>query len=152
MARQPRCEQADGIFHVATRGVEKRMIFLDEDDRRTFLALFFYVARRFEWRTYAFCLMGTHYHLVLETSRGRLSAGVQWLNGSYAQAFNRRHVRRGHLFGARFASWVVDRDEHLARACRYVLNNPVRAGLVERAGDWRWSGSRVRRTYVRQLD
>jgi REP element-mobilizing transposase RayT len=83
--------------------------------------------------------MGTHYHLVVETPVLRLSKGLQRLNGAYAQAFNRRHARTGHLFGDRFASWVVEDEEHLVAACRYVVENPVRAGLCAHAEEWRWS-------------
>jgi len=87
-------------------------------------------------------LKGTHYHLVIQGKRDDVSIGVQWLNGTYAQSFNRRHRRWGHLFGARFGAWVVDRDEHLAATCNYVLQNPVRAGLVARARAWPWSSFR----------
>jgi putative transposase len=132
----------DGYFHVTARGVEQRAIYLDREDCRAFLALFGGTARRFGWDLYAFCLMPNHYHLVVEATRDALSHGSQWLNGVYAQAFNRRHARWGHLFGGRFASWVIEREEHLYAACRYVLENPVRAGLCQRADDWPWSGSR----------
>jgi putative transposase len=152
MPRLLRSDLPDGVFHVTARGVGGIAIFRDDDDRRSFLALLARTVARHDWTCHAFCLMGTHYHLVLQTTRTDLSTGFQWLNGSYAQAFNRRHKRWGHLFGARFAAWLVETDEHLAAACRYVVSNPVRAGLVERAEDWRWSGIRPRRTYVRQLD
>src|SRR5215204_2897428 len=88
------------------------------------------------------CLMGTHYHLVVETTSKRLSHGMQYLNGEYAQRFNRRHHRDGHVFGARFAAWVVRDDEHYGCTLEYVLTNPVRAGLVEDWTDWPWSGAR----------
>ena len=86
--------------------------------------------------------MTNHYHLVVETELEHLSAGMQRLNGVYAQAFNRRNKRWGHLFGERFASWVVEDENHLARTIEYVLHNPVRAGLVDRPEDWPWSASR----------
>jgi REP element-mobilizing transposase RayT len=132
----------DGYFHITARGVEQRAIYLDREDCRSFLALFGSTARRFGWDLYAFCLMGNHYHVVLEATRDRLSDGVQWLNGVYAQQFNKRHERWGHLFGSRFSSWVIESEEHLYKACRYVLANPVRAGLCERPEEWPWSGSR----------
>ncbi len=140
LVRGRRSELPDGIFHVTTRGVDSCLIYRDELDRISFLRLFANVVERFRWRTYAFCLMGTHYHIVLETARARLSDGAQRLNGVYAQRFNRRHGRTGHLFGDRFASWVVDDEDHLAAACRYVLENPVRAGLCDSPEQWRWSG------------
>jgi putative transposase len=142
MPRILRTTLPDGFFHITARGVEQRPIYLDSEDRRSFLALFGSTVRRHSWELYAFCLMGNHYHVVLETTREALSNGVQWLNGGYAQRFNERHGRWGHLFGSRFRSWVVESEKHLYDASRYVLDNPVRAGLVERAEDWPWSGSR----------
>ena len=145
MPRLLRTQLPDGVFHVTARGVEQRPIFADEDDRRTFLALLADAIPRYRWRCYAFCLMGNHYHVVVEATRADLSAGFQWLNGRYGRLFNDRHRRSGHLFGSRFASWVVAEDTHLSAACAYVLENPVRAGLCARSEDWRWSGSRYGR-------
>lgn len=142
MPRQRRSDLPDGVYHVTARGVARELIFVDDDDCRAFLRLLADVVARQQWHTYAFCLLGTHYHLIVSTTRARLSKGLHRLNAIYAQNFNRRHSRRGHLFGDRFASWVIDEDEHLAAACLYVLENPVRAGLCERAEDWRWSGVR----------
>jgi putative transposase len=121
--------------------VAHEQIFLDDDDRRHFLGLLASTVNRFDWRCLAFCLMATHYHLVLETTRARLSGGIQRLNGRHAQSFNARHGRRGHLFGARFASWVITSEQHLQETCRYVLLNPVRAGLCRSPEEWRWSAS-----------
>jgi REP element-mobilizing transposase RayT len=116
-------------------------VFRDRDDYRTFLALLGATVARHGWDVYAFCLMGNHYHLVLESTRADLSEGVQWLNGVYAQEFNQRHDRWGHLFGSRFASWAIGSEDHLSAACRYVVANPVRAGLCARPDEWPWSGS-----------
>lgn len=143
--RPLRSDLPDGFYHVTAHGVGHARIFRDDEDRRDFLALLVATVDRFEWRCYAFCLMGTHYHLVVETTQERLSRGVQRLNGLYAQAFNVRHSRSGHLFGARFGSWIVESERHLFDACRYVLGNPVRARLCESAEDWPWSGSRFGR-------
>lgn len=148
MARRPRTDLPDGVYHVTARGVDSAAIYRDDDDRRFFLRLLAGAVVRFHWRVHAFCLMGTHYHLITETTRARLSAGLHRLNGVYAQRFNRRHGRTGHLFGDRFASWLVEGDEHLRAASRYVLLNPVRAGLCTRADEWPWSGHR---TNVRSL-
>ena len=140
MPRQLRRDLPDGVFHVTARGVDSCLIFVDDEDRRFFLGLLCQAVERHGWRCHAFCSMGTHYHLVVETTCDRLSAGFHRLNGVYAQMFNRRHARTGHLFGDRFASWVVDTEEHLRAACRYVVQNPVRARLCVRAEDWPWSG------------
>ena len=142
MARMLRTVLPDGYFHVYARGVAGTAVFRDDEDRRFFLALLEKVTRRYGWEVHAMCLMTTHYHVVLETTRAQLSAGMQWLNGLYAQTFNRRYGRFGHLFAGRFGSRIIEEEDYLERACEYVLLNPVRAGLCERAADWPWSGSR----------
>ena len=142
MPRILRTSLPDGFFHVTARGVAKRTIFLDDDDYRTFMGLLAATVQRYRWDVFAFCLIENHYHVVLNATRERLSNGVQWLNGVYAQEFNQRYERWGHLFGARFASWVIETEEHLYAACHYVIENPVRAGLCDRAEEWPWSGSR----------
>lgn len=142
MPRILRTTLPDGYFHVTARGVARRAIYRGRDDYRSFLALLAVTARRHSWDVSAFCLMPNHYHLVLEATREALSNGVQRLSGLYAQGFNARHGRWGHLFGARFSSRLIESEEHLYTAARYVLANPVRAGLSRRAEDWPWSGSR----------
>lgn len=141
MARLPRSLLPDGIYHVTTRGVARTAIFLDDDDRRLFLSLLALAIRRYGWRCHAFCLMSNHYHLVVEATRAELSKGMQLLNGRYAELFNAKYRRSGHLFGDRFAPRLIQSDSHLAHACAYVLANPIRAGLCRHPGDWRWSGS-----------
>jgi len=144
MARLRRSDLPDGVFHITARGVAGTAVFRDDEDRCLFLRLLGRTVERHDWTCHAFCLMGTHYHLVVQATRDDVSAGIQWLNGTYAQSFNRRHERWGHLFGARFGSWVVDRDKHLAATCVYVLENPVRAGLCGNSEDWPWSAMSVR--------
>jgi len=142
VSRILRSSLPDGYFHVYARGVADTAIFRDDEDRRSFLALLVRTSRRHGWELHALCLMTTHYHAVLEAARAHLSAGMQWLNGVYAQTFNKRYDRRGHLFGARFGVRCIESEEYLARACDYVLLNPVHAGLCERAADWPWSATR----------
>jgi REP element-mobilizing transposase RayT len=133
-----------GWWHATCRGVDGVAIYRDANDRLAFLSLVATAVHMDRWTCEAVCLMGNHYHLILHARRADLSAGLGWVNGVYAQRFNRRYARRGHLFGDRFASWIVDTEEHLARAIRYVLLNPVRAGLCEHAADWRWSAAAPR--------
>jgi putative transposase len=139
--RQARRELPDGIFHVTTRGIDNDAIVVDDEDRTAFVHLLNDTARRFGWRCYAWCLMTNHYHLLVRSSRAALSAGVGRLNGFYAQGFNKRHDRRGHLFGDRFSAFVVEGDDHFEAANAYILLNPVRAGLCAAAHEYRWSGS-----------
>ena len=142
MPRPLRTLLPDGFFHVHTLGVADTPIYRDTEDRRSWLQVFRSCVRRYRWEIWAVCLMTTHYHLVLESTRERLSNGMQWLNGRYAQDFNRRYERKGHLFGDRFTSWVIDDEDYLAAACRYAAYNPVRAGLCEFPWEWPWTWSR----------
>ena len=142
MARPLRSDLPDGVYHVTTRGVADTFVYRDDDDYVAFVGIFGNVVDRFGWIVHAFCAMGTHYHAVVETTREQLSRGMHRLNGIYAQAFNERHGRHGHLFGDRYVSRLVGDEEYLRDACRYLVLNPVRAGLVGDAADWPWSGSR----------
>jgi putative transposase len=141
VARQPRRELPDGVFHVTTRGVNKEPIVLDDEDRSNFVRLLHATVRRYGWRLYAYCLMTTHYHLLVGSTRAALSSGLRRLNGFHAQGFNKRHGRRGHLFGDRFSAFIVEGDEYFEAASRYILLNPVRAELCATADEYRWSDS-----------
>jgi REP element-mobilizing transposase RayT len=141
--RPPRIEAEDALYHVATRSVDEAFAYREAADRLEFLRFLWTTVGTYEWRCQSYCLMGTHYHLIVQTPHANLSAGMQMLNGRYAQRFNWRHRRRGHLFGARFMSVVIEDEMHLMAAHRYVARNPVRAGLVARPADWRWSSYRA---------
>jgi putative transposase len=141
MPRRPRNLLRDHrLFHVTSRGVDGSFIFRDELDRGRFLWQLQEVSERFGWRVIAWCLMGTHYHLVIEADQEQMTLAVHRLNCLYAMYVNRRHDRRGHLFENRFSSWVVRDHAHLVNTIAYVLNNPVREGLCLQAADWPWSG------------
>ena len=142
MPRVFRSSLPDGYFHVFARGVDGCAIFLTVEDRRRFLTLVSACSVVHRWRFHALCLMTTHYHFVLDCTRPDLSRGMQRLNGIYAQWFNRRHVRFGPLFAGRFTSRAIAHERYLVRVCRYVVENPVRAGLCESVGDWPWAHSR----------
>lgn len=142
MPRRPRSELPDGFFHVVSRGVAGCAVFRDDDDRSLFARLLDAVERRVLWICHAFCLMGTHYHLVVEADVPRLARGMHWLNGVYAQRFNRRYARRGHLFENRYSAFIIHDEDHLRATSLYVLANPVRAGLCTSPEDWSWSGPR----------
>jgi putative transposase len=108
-------------------------------DYRTFLALLARRERRHNWRIYAWCLMTNHYHLVVGTPDGGLSAGMCELNGGFAQWWNKRRGLEDHLFGKRFGSKTIKSDEQLVETCRYVALNPVRAGMRAHPEEWSWS-------------
>ena len=143
MARPLRLEFAGAVYHLTARGNARRDIFLDDADRGRFLSLLAREVGQQGWRCYAYCLMDNHYHLLVETPEPNLVAGMRRLNGAYCQAFNRRHGRVGHVLQGRYQSIVVDRDTYFLELCRYVVLNPVRAGMVTRAADWRWSSYRA---------
>jgi putative transposase len=140
VARRPRRELPGGIYHVVSRGSNRCAIYVDDIDRKTFLTLLGSVVVHHGWTCHAFCLMTNHYHLIVEAEQPDLSRGMQRLNGRYAQLFNQRHDRDGHLFRGRYSAYVIDRESRLESSCRYVLENPVRAGLCKYPSDWPWSG------------
>ena len=143
VARPLRIEYDGALYHVTSRGNERKSIFKDATDRETFLSILSQVNERFHWLCHAYCLMDNHYHLVVETPDGNLSKGMRQLNGVYTQAFNRRHRRVGHLFQGRFKGILVQKDSHFLEVCRYVVLNPVRARAVTNPKDWAWSSYRA---------
>ena len=143
MARPLRPRVPGGVFHVMARGNARQDIFLDNGDRRRFLATLRSVVERSNVVCHAYCLMGNHYHLLLETPGGNLSLAIRQLNGVYAQSFNRRHERVGHLFQGRFDSRLVEKETYLLVVSRYIVLNPVRAGIVPQPSDWEWSSYRA---------
>jgi putative transposase len=129
-----------GVFHVSTRGVDRAPIVLDDFDRTRWLGLRRDAEERFELITYVFCLMTNHYHLIVEAGIRQVSLALHRLNGIYAQGFNLRHGRSGHLYQSRPDIRSIADDDYFEGACDYVRPTPVRAGLCARPGDWPWSG------------
>jgi len=142
MARPLRIEFPDALYHVTSRGNEQRPIFRDDVDCTMFLTFLGQAVQRFGWSLTAWVLMTNHYHLVIQTPEANLSRGMHWLNGTYAGWFNHRHKRSGHLFQGRFDSFLVERETYLRELLRYVVLNPVRAKMVARPEDYRWSSYR----------
>ena len=139
MARPLRLEFAHALYHVTSRGNRREDIYHDDADRQAWLSLLARVCKRFNWTVHAYCLMSNHYHLLVETPEPNLSAGMRQLNGVYTQLSNRAHGRVGHVFQGRFKAIVVDKDNYLLELARYVVLNPVRAGMVQDPGQWPWS-------------
>lgn len=139
MPRRAREESPTGIYHVTSRGNGGLTLFVDDGDRRTFLAVLDRVAAAEAWRVYAFCLMDTHFHLVLRAGPAELSRGMQRLKGRYGQYSNERRGGWGHIFEARFPSKPIVTEGHAVLACAYVAVNPVEAGLCATAANWPWS-------------
>jgi putative transposase len=143
MARPLRIEFDGALYHVTSRGNERKAIFKDDRDRKLFLDILGRVNERFHWICHAYCLMNNHYHLVIETPDGNLSKGMRQLNGLYTQAYNRRHRRPGHVFQGRYQAILVQKESHFLEVCRYVVLNPVRARAVGEPEEWRWSSYRA---------
>lgn len=143
MSRPLRIEYPGAIYHITSRGNARCAIFENDEDRRTFLKILGDVVDRYNWVCYTYCLMDNHYHLLIETPDGNLSKGMRQLNGIYTQKFNWHHGRVGHIFQGRFKAILVDRDSYLLELCRYVVLNPVRAGITANPDAYPWSSYRA---------
>jgi len=143
MSRPLRIEYPGAVYHITSRGNEKKAVFKSDQDRINFLNTLQHVNKRYNWICHAYCLMDNHYHLLIETPDGNLSVGMRQLNGVYTQLFNKLHGRAGHLFQGRYKSILIQKDSHLLEVCRYVVLNPVRAKMVEKPDAWKWSSYRA---------
>jgi REP element-mobilizing transposase RayT len=143
MARPLRIEFAGALYHVTARGNERKAIYRTVEDRRRFLAVLAAVVAQFRLLVHAYVLMDNHYHLLVETLEPNLRRAMHRLNGVYAQFFNRRHQRVGHLLQGRYRAPLVQHDRYLLELSRYIHLNPVRAHMVARAADYEWSSARA---------
>ena len=143
MPRGPRVIIPDGIYHLTARGSNRGAIFVFDQDRYDILERIARVVDEYELVCHTYCLMTNHYHLVVGTPDARLSKAMKALNGGYARRFDARHGRSAHVFRNRFRSELIDSDEYLLTACRYVVLNPVRAGLCGHPAEWPWSSYRA---------
>jgi REP element-mobilizing transposase RayT len=139
-----RLQAPDVLYHVTSRGVDKQPLFgLHPADRAVFMKQLERTVIRYGWILHAYCLMGNHFHLVVETPNANIARGMQYLKSSYALWFNENKPREGHLFERRYWAHVLERDEHLFEVSRYVVLNPVRAGLCLHPSEWQWSSYRA---------
>jgi len=147
MARPLRIEFAGGLYHVTARGNARENIYVNDEDRIMFLNLLDKTCKRYDWYCHAYCLMGKHYHLLIETGIPNLSKGMKYINGSYTQTYNRKHRRVGHVFQGRYKAIIVEKDSYLLELARYIVLNPVRARMVRTAKQWQWSSYRATAGY-----
>jgi REP element-mobilizing transposase RayT len=139
MGRERRLLLAGALAHVTVRGNDRRAIVLDDADRFRLLRRIDEAVDTFGWVGHCYCLMTTHYHLLVETPEPNLDKGMHWLNHVYAKGFNLRHDRRDHVFGKRYGSKIVTSDDQLISTVRYIALNPVEAGLCAHPAEWPWS-------------
>jgi REP element-mobilizing transposase RayT len=142
MPRPPR-DKAPGIFHITAHSVRSTDLFVDDIDRLVFLEELARTCALLDWTCIGFCLLDTHYHLLVETRDESLSYGMQQINFRHARRLNARHLMRGHAFDRRFWSKRTLDEAHLLTRYRYVMRNPVTAGLCARPADWPWSSYRA---------
>ena len=138
MPRPLRLQLPGGVYHVTTRANTRRLVFAEDEERQQFLSLVDEVVQTREWSCRSYCLLSTHYHLLVMTPEPDLAAGMQWLNGRYAQWVNWRRGEETHVFGGRYGARRVISEGHALEVHRYIALNPVRAGLVRDPLDWAW--------------
>ena len=138
MARLPRIDLA-GFHHVANRGVEKRQVFVDNEDYDRFLTLLCQKCAKFDVNVHSYCLMSNHYHLLVETQEENLSKFMRAVNAQYAAYFNRKYKRVGHLWQGRFKSWFVTDEAYLYTLIKYIEFNPVKAKMVHELSQYEHS-------------
>jgi len=139
MARKPRIEFPGAFYHVIARGNNRQKVFADDEDYESFLERLDFYKGRFQFILYAYVLMPNHIHLLIEAGESPLSRVMQALQSTYTQKFNRRHKKVGHLFQGRYKAILCQKESYLLELIRYIAQNPVRARLVKRLVDWKWS-------------
>jgi len=143
MSRPLRIEFDDAFYHVTARGDRRCTIFRTDSDRLTWLTILAETCERFDFVVHAYCQMGNHYHIILQTRRGQLARGMRYFNSNYSQYFNRQHGLVGHVFQGRYSAILCQADLYLRELVRYTVLNPVRAKLVTHPSHWIWSSYAV---------
>jgi REP element-mobilizing transposase RayT len=145
MARPLRIQFPGAMYHIISRGNGRMTIFHNDKDRKKFIEFLERVVKKYNWIIYAYCLMGNHYHMLLETPDANMVPGMKQLNQFYSQFYNWKRRRIGSVFQGRYASWLVEKESKFLDNCRYIVNNPVEAGLAEHPSQWPWSSFRATR-------
>ncbi len=138
MARRPRVENA-GFHHIYNRGVERRVVFSEPKDKEKFLDIVCEVSEHYDFIIHEYVIMDNHYHLLLENQRENLSAGMRQINSTYAQYFNKKQKRVGHLWQGRFKSWYVFDEKYLFTLFKYLELNPIEANITKKVGEFRYT-------------
>ena len=139
MPRSTRELSSTGVYHIMMRGNEKRNIFIDDKDRERFLKIINSKNINGEYEIFGYCLMNNHIHLIIKESTMGISKIIKRINISYAQYFNKKYNRIGHVFQDRFKSEAIEDDNYLLCAIRYIHNNPVKAKIVSHPSKYKWS-------------
>ncbi len=142
MGRPPRLTYPGAQYHITSRGNNKGDIFQSEIDFNIFLAVLGQTIDKYGWECLSYCLMNNHYHLYIKTPIDNISKGMKYLNGGFAKLINRNQNRSGHLFQGRFHSVLIKDDKQALAVVRYIILNPVRAGIVKNPSEWKWSSFR----------
>ncbi len=142
MARPYRLQGENCLYHIMSRGDDRKRVYTRPGDYHTFLDYVVKAKERYQFYLYAYCLLSNHFHLLIETRLPNISKIMHYIKGSYTTYYNVRHRRYGHLFQGRFTSIVVDKDSYFLELSRYIHLNPVRAGIVQDPAEYRWSSYR----------
>ena len=140
MARKKRMESI-GFYHIVNRGVERRKIYMDDEDHIAFLEILEESAEIYAFEIYAYALMGNHYHILLKTTALNLSLIMRQINSRYSMYFNKKYKRVGPLWQGRFKSWYVYDESYLKSLVKYIELNPIKANIVKKIGEFRWTMS-----------
>jgi putative transposase len=142
MARQLRMEFEGAFYHITSRGNQRASVYFEDADKDRFLEILRRTKERYGYLLHAYALMDNHYHLMIETPKANISQTMQNINTSYTVYINKKYGRSGHLFQGRFKGIIVDKDEYLVTLSRYIHLNPVRAGIVQKPEEYRWTSYR----------
>lgn len=152
MTRPLRIQYPGAMYHIISRGIGRMTIFHNEKDWKKFIQFMERVIKKYNWICHAYCLMGSHYHLLLETPDANMAVGMKYLNQLYSQFYNWKYQRVGPVLQGRYKAWLVEREEKFLDNCRYIVSNPVEAKMVEHPSDWPWSSFRATRGLERVPD
>ncbi len=142
MARPLRIEYEDAFYHIIQRGLEKRSIFQEGKDKARFLQYLSEGYSKYKLICHAYCLMDNHYHLIIQTPGANLTKIMHYINASYVMYYNKKNKRTGPLYQGRYKSFLVEADEYLYHLSRYIHLNPLRAKMVKKPEDYKWSSYR----------